>query len=159
MEPDECDPESTVPGDVLEGVDYTVTLRTNGLYFIAVVPGPQTSQRVAPQRTLRYERVYAVWACEGHTAGSLYVDAGTTTLRCTSPMPARKHSNANADPHHKAHYKAHQDDKPTHTPTPTATPRPLPPDLILRAPHREDDQFPFNRVGCKELRPGTPNMT
>ena len=150
----------SVPGDVLESVDYTVTLRTNrGLYFDSSCSGASNQSREwRLSGRSRYERVYAVWACEGHTAGSLYVEMrrdddpemhlsnAISSVRIVTPTPT---------PTPTTRPTTRPTTKPTHTPTPTATPRPLPPDLILRAPHREDDQFPFNRVGCKELRPGT----
>ena len=55
MEPGECDEvRISVPGEVLEDVDYTVALRTNrGLYFDSSCSGASNQSRgVEPQRTL-----------------------------------------------------------------------------------------------------------
>ena len=74
MEPDECDEvRISVPGDVLEGVDYTVTLRTNrGLYFDSSCSGASNQSREwAPQRTLSVRKSVRGMGLRGAYGGEL----------------------------------------------------------------------------------------
>ena len=89
MEEGECDEvRISVPGEVSEGVDYTVTLRTNrGLYFDSNCSGAsnQSSEWRLSGRS-RYERVYAVWACEGQRGAWMCRCGEMTTPRPLPPL-------------------------------------------------------------------------
>ena len=142
MEEGGCDEVTiSVPGDVLEDVDYTVTLSTNrGLYFDSSCSGASNQIRDwhLSGRTW-YAKIYAVWACAGHTAGSLNVamqrdDAAAGALplsmagdwtRIVTPAPA-----------------------PTSTPTPTPTPTPEP------TPTRTPGPTPTPSILCAHLGRG-----
>ena len=149
MEEGECDEvRISVPGEVLEDVDYTVTLRTDrGLYFDSSCSGASNQSREWHlSGRSRYERVYAVWACEGHTAGSMYVE-----LR-DDDDPEDFLSNA---------IRSVRIVTPTPTPTPTTgpttppTPRPTPPaELILPNP-ADGDLWNMRRSDCRDIYQST----
>ena len=127
------------------------TLRTNrGHYFDSSCSGASNQSREwRLSGRSKYEKVYAVWACEGHTAGSLDVEmrrddaeddpplsTASDWVRIVTPTPA---PTPTVEP----------------TPEPEPTPRPtLLPDLILPNP-ADGDTFNLKRPDCRDIYPST----